>query len=346
MGSARPMDRLLHVHHENTVRWFGDTLRSLSYCTFDYEARIEFQYHQQTSELSDTVTNVEVQKTDPFAIQILISTQLKLIEEAGSKEQGIIWVDGAGPDFELPEDRFLGGNKTMHFSATSSDLFIFGSSFFFKCVVFPQWLVIYFQVWLQVELYWNFVRILAHQLPRTLTKVTPSQTLHPVVHCCWGKYLNLSWTSPADVCIRAELQRWITSLFSWPIESSWIERSQKSSLCTDSNIRSLLQQPRHIAILLNSNTLQKGIEDSTHLQLSKMLNQLFIFHTQHSMGNSSGSKDVHTELHLERFKFRSETWFRWQGVSSIPSKSISTCFFVQKGLVVSVMATVFWANFS
>ena len=239
------------------------------------------------------------------------------------------------------------GNKTMHFSATSSDLFIFGSSFFFKLVyVFPQWLVIYFQVWLQVELYWNFVRILAHQLPRTLTKVTPSQTLHPVVHCCWGKYLNLSWTSPADVCIRAELQRWITSLFSWPIESSWIERSQKSSLCTDSNIRSLLQQPRHIAILLNSNTLQKGIEDSTHLQLSKMLNQLFIFHTQHSMGNSSGSKDVHTELHLERFKFRSETWFRWQGVSSIPSKSISTCFFVQKGLVVSVMATVFWANFS
>lgn len=79
----------------------------------------------------------------------------------------------------------------------------------------------------------------------------------------------------------------------------------------------------------------------THLQLSKMLNQLFIFHTQHSVGNSSSSKDVDTELHLGCFKLGSEkNWFSLQRVSIgilFPiSSHINSFLGVEKDLVVSV----------
>jgi len=44
-----------------------------------------------------------------------------------------------------------------------------------------------------------------------------------------------------------------------------------------------------------------------HLQLCQVLNQLFIFHTEHSMGNSFGSKDIHAESDLCKRGFKSLT---------------------------------------
>lgn len=142
MGSARPMDPLFPVHHDKTVRRFGETFwlvfKLLHLCVWSSHwisvstnIRGTGYSHQRWGPKNPTPITLS------FEIQILISTQLKLIEESGSKEQWIIGVDGAGPDFELPEHRFLGGEiNPCNFSETSSDLVIFVSSLFLQTFSF------------------------------------------------------------------------------------------------------------------------------------------------------------------------------------------------------------------